>query len=169
MKQPFLHIGYPKTGTTSVRRFCAQSVKTVFNPPWSDNIEGFILYHTGIGAVSYADFLNAVGASDHPASVRRTAVDAALKVHMVGDLITVDARAATRQRFLSPAMREALVRRYEPVYRNVARDFLGGENNALFTERMPAASDPWEGRTEWSIEEMAETIVGAVAWRLLRP
>ena len=197
----------------------AQAVKTVANPPWTDSIEGFIVYHTGMGTVSYdylgvlrqwaqhfgtaailvrpfepaqntpdvyADFLATIGVADSAHFVRpkranpsitprtaaaigmlrRTGLAETLKRAIIGHMIVADARMELRHRYLSPAMCEALVRRYAPVYRGLAREFLGREDGVLFREPAPDAKDPWSAAPQWSADELAETILGAVAGRI---
>ena len=191
----------------------AQAVKTVITPPWHDSIQGFIVYHMGLGDVSYdylgvlrqwagvfgakamivrpyeaaqnvpdlpGDFLAAIGVADgpdlvRPASanlsigprvaaairlVRRTGLDDERKRQVVGRLIMLAGRERERAHFLAPIEREAIIRRYDWMYRLIASEFLGRDNGVLFTAPKPSDADGPVAPV-YSTEELVETILRA--------
>ena len=129
----------------------------------------------------FADFLSVIGVPDgtgfvrppreNPsvgprtaaaiALVRRTGLPDAAKRHTVGQLVAAERQAGGRAHYLSPVMREAVIRRYLHSYRQIAREFLGREDT-FFTEPLPAADAPWQDETGFATEDLLETILVAL-------
>jgi hypothetical protein len=128
-----------------------------------------------------ADFLRTIGVADGPGFVRqpranpsigprtaaaihlvrRTGLTDAAKRAVAGRLIEADARAPSAAHYLPAVLRESLVRRHLPMYRVIAREFMGSDA-PLFTGPRPDDRDAWQPEDGFSTETLVETILLAL-------
>ncbi len=124
-----------------------------------------------------ADFLRVIGVEDGPGFVRppranpsigprtaaaiqlvrRTGLAPAEKQWVVGQLIAADALAPSDAHYLTAVLRESLVRRHWPMYRVIAREFMGSDE-PLFTAPRPDGIDDLR-RDDMSPEALLETVL----------
>jgi len=134
----------------------------------------------------HADFLAASGLPDHPDYTRprplnpsisprtaaaiallgRAALPEATRKTVIARLVAAEPRDIPRQHTLAAPLRAALVRRYQPIYRTIARTYLARPDGILFTEPLPT-TDP--APQTWSDTDLIETILAALTRHLPSP
>jgi hypothetical protein len=131
-----------------------------------------------------ADFLATIGVADTPdlvrpphhapvigprtaaaiRLVRATALDEPRKQRVIAQLVDSASRAVDEGGFLTAGERDALIRRYTPMYRQIAKEFLGRDGSDLFIEKL-RPSDPTQEPRRFATEDLVETVLRAVTPR----
>ncbi|WP_298215404.1 hypothetical protein [Acidocella sp.] len=96
---------------------------------------------------------------------RKLSLDKPTTNYVCSELIKEGARLQSNEKYFSPAMRLAIIKKYLPSYFQIARNFIPRKDGILFEESLPKLNDEWEPPLTPSKSKISERIIQILANR----